>query len=158
MEIRAPARNSVQKRSFTASCTCRSVVPQVAHDGLASIAEIVPNAALPNVVFGLANCGWFRTLKISSRSSESTRPIRVFLIPEKSMLKSPGPRTELRLVLPNVPVVSGTCWKHDVLNQRSIVALPPSDGSQTVFGRLLVMPVDSMVCPCVIVIGRPERR
>ena len=27
-----------------------------------------------------------------------------------------------------------------------------------VFGRLFVMPVDSMLCDCVIVIGRPERR
>ena len=84
-------------------------------------------------------------------------PIFVFLISEKSTLKSPGPRTVLRPVLPNVADVSGTCWKHAVLNQVSIVGLV-SAGSQRVFGRLFPMPVDSMLCDCVIVIGRPLRR
>src|SRR5438067_2404462 len=74
-----------------------------------------------------------------------------------SRLNCPGPRTVLRPVLPKVPVVSATCWKHDVLNQLSIVGLPAT-GSQIVFGRLLVMPVDSMLCDYVIVIGRPLRR
>ena len=31
-------------------------------------------------------------------------------------------------------------------------------GSQIWFGRLLVMPVDSMLCACVICSGIPERR
>jgi hypothetical protein len=35
----------------------RSVVPHSAHDGLGSIAAIVPNAALPSCVFGCANWG-----------------------------------------------------------------------------------------------------
>src|SRR5437867_21138 len=118
---------------------------------------MVPNAELPNVAFGFANCGWFRTLNASSRTSLFTCAIRVFLISEKSTLKSPGPRTELRPVLPKVPVESATCWKHDVLNQRSIVPVLRF-GSHTVLGRLLVMPVDSMLCACVIVNGSPERR
>jgi hypothetical protein len=50
----------------------------------------------------------------------------------------------------------GTCWKHAVLNHLSIVA-PLNTGSQIVFGRLFVRPVDSMLCDCVIWIGSPER-
>ena len=95
-------------------------------------------------------------LNASTRTSLSTCATRVFLISEKSILKSPGPRTEFRRVVPNVPVGSATCWKHEVLNQRSMVALP-SAGSQTVLGRLLVMPVDSMLCDWVIVSGSPDR-
>src|SRR5215813_11277956 len=95
-------------------------------------------------------------LNASTRNSVLTVPMFVDLIIDRSMLNWPGPRTVLRPVLPNVPVVSATCWKHDVLNQRSIVA-SPSTGSQIVFGRLLVMPVESMLCDCVIVIGNPER-
>ena len=70
----------------------RSVVPQRAHDGLASIAVIWPKAALPNVVFGLPNCGWFRTLNASTRNSVSILPNYVPLITEKSMLNCFGPR------------------------------------------------------------------
>ena len=150
-----PSARPAQNLSFTASCICRSVVPHVAHDGLASIAEIVPNAALPNWPFGFANCGWFSRLKISSRSSDDHRPILVFLITDMSTLNWPGPRTVLRPVSPKVPVVSGTCWKHAVLNHRSMVGLLGT-GSQIVFGRLLVMPVDSMVCDWVIVIRQPR--
>src|SRR5436190_22655605 len=97
-------------------------------------------------------------LNASIRSSELTGPIAVVLIADRSMLNCPGPRTLLRPVLPNVPVVSATCWKQDVLNHLSIVAPLLSAGSQVVFGRLFVMPVDSMLCDCVIVIGRPDRR
>src|SRR5262245_57432234 len=96
-------------------------------------------------------------LNASTRNSVLILPNVVDLIIDMSMLNCPGPRTVLRPVLPNVPVVSATCWKHDVLNQRSIVALLRT-GSQVVFGRLLPMPVDSMVWDCVIVIGRPDRR
>src|SRR5213593_3928392 len=109
------AIDTVQNLSLTATCICRSVVPHSAHEGLASIAEIVPNAELPSCPFGFANCGWFSRLNTSSRSSDATGPIFVFLIIEASMLNCPGPRTVLRPVLPNVPVVSATCWKQEVL-------------------------------------------
>src|SRR5437899_13040636 len=75
---------------------------------------------------------------------------------DASMLNWPGPRSEFRLVLPKVAVVSAVCAKHDVLNHLSIVG-SLSVGSQIVFGRL-VMPVDSMLCVCVTFTGRPERR
>ena len=42
---------------FSATWTWRSVVPHSEHEGLASIAEIVPNAAFPSCPFGFANCG-----------------------------------------------------------------------------------------------------
>src|SRR5262249_10883197 len=126
-------------------------------DGLASIAEIVPNAELPSCPFGFANCAWFSRLNTSMRISEATGPILVFLMTDASMLNCPGPRTVLRPVLPNVPVVSATCWKQLVLNHCAIVGLLET-GSQIVFGRLLPRPVDSMLCDWVIVIGRPERR
>ena len=58
----------------------RSVVPQVAHAGFASIAVMVPKAALPNVVLGSANCGWLRMLKASTRSSRSILPNLVILM------------------------------------------------------------------------------
>jgi hypothetical protein len=45
-----------QNRTLNAIWMLRSVVPHSAHDGLGSIAEIVPNAALPNWLFGCANC------------------------------------------------------------------------------------------------------
>jgi hypothetical protein len=44
-------------------------VPHSEQEGLESIDEIVPTAALPICVFGLANCGWLRTLKASMRIS-----------------------------------------------------------------------------------------
>src|SRR5947208_1896768 len=128
---------------FTATCTCRSVVPHSAHDGLASIAEMVPNAELPSWPLGLANCGWFRMLNASIRASVCIAPIFVFLINDRSTLKSPGPRTLLRPVLPNVPVESAVCLKHDVLNHCVIVGFD-TFGSQIVSGRLFVMPVESI--------------
>src|ERR1700682_3315640 len=109
------------------------------------MAEMVPKAALPSCPVGFANCGWFRTLKSSRRSSDVTGPILVFLIIDASMLNCPGPRTVLRPVLPNVPVVSVTCWKQEVLNHCPIAGLLDA-GLQIVFGRLLVMPVDVMLC------------
>src|SRR3979490_566883 len=117
---------------------------------------MVPNAALPSWLLGFANCGWFSRLKISSRSSDDTGPIFVFLINDPSILNWPGPLTVFRPVLPNVPVVSPTCWKQAVLNHWPIVGLL-STGSQMVFGRLFEMPVDSMLCDWVIVIGGPLR-
>src|SRR5262249_8139153 len=84
-------------------------------------------------------------------------PNLVFLMIERSMLNCPGPRTLLRPVLPKVPVASAVCLKHDVLNHCAIVGLS-STGSQIVSGRLFVMPVESIDCDCVIVIGRPLRR
>src|SRR5919201_1519114 len=75
---------------------------------------------------------------------------------DASILNEPGPRTELRRVLPNVAVVSVTREKQDVLNHWPMLG-SPSTGSQTVLGRLFVMPVDPIVPLCVIVIGRPER-
>ena len=115
-----------------------------------------PNAGLPNTPFGLANCGLLNRLKISRRSSDITRPNLVFLISDASTLNCPGPRTEFRPVAPNVPVVSATCAKHAVLNHWPMVA-SLFTGSQIVFGRLLVMPVESMLCVWVMVIGRPLR-
>src|SRR5262249_3885691 len=96
-------------------------------------------------------------LNASMRTSVATLPIVVFLMIDASMLKSPGPRTVLRAVLPNVPVESDVCWKHDVLNHCPIVGLLET-GSQIVFGRLFVRPVDVICCVCVIVIGSPDRR
>src|SRR5262249_26073975 len=139
-----------------ASCTCRSVVPQKAHDELASIDEMVPNAALPNCPFGLANCGWLNRLNASTRSSVSTCPTRVFLMIDASTLACPGPRTVLRPVLPSVAVASAGRTKHDVSNHLSIVGLE-SAGSHTVFGRL-VTPVEPIVPVCVMVKGSPDRR
>src|SRR5437867_13436001 len=106
---------------------------------------MVPNCGLPNCPFGFANCGRFRTLNTSSRSSDDTGPNFVFLISDPSILNCPGPRTLLRPVLPNVAVVSETVWKHDVLNHCPIVELL-NTGSQIVFGRLFVMPVESICC------------
>src|SRR6185295_12826871 len=118
--------------------------------------EMTPNAELPNCPFGLLNCGVFRTLKISSRSSELTRPSLVFLMIDASRFLRPGPRTLLRAVVPKVPVVSATCWKQAVLNHCVIVGFD-STGSQIWFGRLLVRPVDSMLCDWVTVNGMPLR-
>src|SRR5258707_2251097 len=117
----------------------------------------MPNAELPNWPLGLLNCAVFSTLNISRRSSELTGPIFVFLISDASMFRSPGPRRLLRLVLPNVPVVSVVCTKQDVLNHCKIVGFERT-GSQVWFGRLLVMPVESMLCDWVIWNGMPDRR
>ena len=130
-------------------------VPQSEHDGLDSIAEMTPAEALPIVVFGLANCGWFSRLNASIRNSVSTPPNRVFLI-NASMLNEPGPRIETAAVSPYVPVGSVTGAKHDVSNQRSIVGLS-SLASQIWFGRLPV-PVDATPWVCVTVSGRPPRQ
>ena len=45
---------------------------------LDGMAEMVPTAALPIVVFGLANCGWLSTLNASIRNSVAMRPTLVF--------------------------------------------------------------------------------
>src|SRR5262245_8463836 len=95
-------------------------------------------------------------LNASIRNSVLKLPNLVFLIIDMSTLKSPGPRTLLRPVLPKVAVVSAVCWKQDALNHASIVALLAT-GSHRVFGRLFVRPVDSICCCCVMVTGRPER-
>src|SRR5260370_2977673 len=119
--------------------------------------EIVPNAALPSCPLGLLNCGVFSTLNTSIRNSEETGPILVFLMIDASIFLSPGPRMLFRDVLPKVPVVSGTCWKHDMLNHWVIVGLART-GSQIVFVPVFQMPVESMVCDCVMLTGIPDRR
>ncbi len=81
-----PEPIAFQNLALNASCTCRSVVPHNAHDGLASIAEIVPNAAFPNWPFGFANCGWLKMLNASMRNSVVTCPIGVVLIIDRSTL------------------------------------------------------------------------
>ena len=58
-----------QNLTLKASCTCRSTVPHNEHDGLESMAVIVPAAALPIVVLGLPNCGWFNRLNASTLNS-----------------------------------------------------------------------------------------
>src|SRR3982074_2254190 len=106
---------------------------------------MVPNAPLPRWPLGLLNCTHLNRLTPSSRNSELTPPNFVFLMTDRSMFLRPGPRTLFRAVLPKVPVVSPACWKQAVLNHMSVVGLDRT-GSQIWFGRLLVMPVDSMLC------------
>src|SRR5579872_5767437 len=116
---------------------------------------MVPTAAFPIVVFGLANCGWFSTLKASMRTSVLSGPSRVFLIRLASRFTDPGPRMMPRPELPYVAVVSVVGTKHDVSNQWSIVGFA-SVPLQIRFGRLPV-PVDATPCVCVTVSGRPPR-
>ena len=101
---------------------------------------------------GCANCGWLNRLNTSSRSSESTCPNFVFLISDSVDVElRPARARVFRPVLPKVPVVSA-----HLLEARGVEPLvdrrvADSTGSQIWFGRLLVMPVDSMLCDCVIV-------
>ena len=109
-----------QNFTLNATWTFRSVVPQRAHDGLASIAEIVPKAALPTTPFGFPSGGVFVKLNISVRNSKFlTSPKYVRLMKAMSAVRYPGPRAGLREAFPIVNC--GATAKADVSNQRPVV-------------------------------------
>ena len=73
-----------------------------------AVGEIPDVAEVYTTSFGVEKLVWLRILKNSARNCNPSRSVRCALLEaEKSSPKSPGPVSESRETLPNVPVAGG---------------------------------------------------